>query len=83
VPNLYPSHPVVTRTRRNLDKLTGSAEKPKRLGEASDLVIQERNFNLPRFLPGTESAEFFVLLASDGKSKTLKVEDVKFTSGSD
>jgi len=30
-----------------------------------------------------ESAEFFVLLASDGKSKTFKVEDAKFISGSD
>ena len=31
---------------------------------------------------GTESAEFFVLLASDGNSKAFKVEDVKFISGS-
>ena len=45
-------------------------------------VIRERTFKLPRFIR-TESAEFFVLLASDGKSKTVKVEDVKFISGSD
>ena len=38
---------------------------------------------MARFLPGTESAEFFVLLASDGKSKTFRVEDIKFISGSD
>lgn len=46
-------------------------------------MIRERTFKLPRFLPGTESAEFFVLLASDGKSQTFKVEDTKFVSGSD
>jgi hypothetical protein len=43
-------------------------------------VIRERTFKLPTFLPGTESAEFFVLLASDGASKTFKVEDIKFIS---
>ena len=47
----------------------------------SDVVIHERMFKMARFLPGTESAEFLVLLASDGKSKRFKVEDVKFVSG--
>jgi len=51
--------------------------------QASDIAIRERTFKLPRFLPGTESAEFFVLMASDGKSKAFKVEDVKFISGSE
>jgi len=63
--------------------LTGGAAKSKSTGEASGVIIRERTFKLPRFLPGTESAEFFVLLASDGKSKTFTVEDVKFISGSD
>jgi hypothetical protein len=39
-------------------------------------------FKLPRFLPGTESAEFFVLLAADGKTNKFRVSDVKFISGS-
>ena len=65
-----------------LDHLTSRA-KPKGTGAPSDAVIQERTFKLPRFLTGTESAEFFVLLASDGKSDQFKVEDVKFISGSD
>lgn len=69
--------------QENLGHLTGGAAKPKDTTDASDEVIRERTFKLPRFLPGTESAEFFVLLASDGKSKTFKVEDVKFISGSD
>ncbi len=69
--------------QENLNSLTGKAAKPRSSGDASDLVIREREFKLPRFLSGTESAEFFVLLGSDGKSKTFKVEDVKFISGSD
>jgi hypothetical protein len=69
--------------QENLDRLTAGTMKSKSTVDASDLVIRERTFKLPRFLPGTESAEFFVLLAADGNSKTFKVEDVKFISGSD
>ena len=68
--------------KENLEQLPGSSQL-KNTNEASDIVIRERTFKLPRFLPGTESAEFFVLLGSDGKSKSFKVEDVKFISGSD
>lgn len=69
--------------QENLNHLTGSAAKSKSTGDASDKVIRERTFKLTRFLPGTESAEFFLLLASDGKSKMFKVQDVKFISGSE
>ena len=68
--------------KENLDFLTREGAKPG-AGDASDMVIHEREFKLPRFLQGTESAEFFVLLTSDGKSSSFKVEDVKFISGSD
>jgi tetratricopeptide (TPR) repeat protein len=67
--------------QENLKHLTGDA-RPKK-DDASDVVIHEREFKLQRFLPGTESAEFFVLFGSDAKSKMFKVEDVKFISGSD
>ena len=70
--------------KENLAHLTGGGvAKSNRKDDGSDLVIRERTFKLSRFLPGTESAEFFVLLASDGKSKAFKVEGVKFISGSD
>jgi len=69
--------------QENLDHLTGGADKAKSSFDAADVVIRERTFKMARFLPGTESAEFFVLLASDGKSRAFKVEDVKFISGSD
>ncbi len=68
--------------QETLKSLTGGSEKSKNMNEASDIVVRERTFKLPRFLRGTESAEFFVLMASDGKSKTFKVEDVKYISGS-
>jgi hypothetical protein len=69
--------------KENLEQLPGGSSQLKNTNEESDIVIRERTFKLPRFLPGTESAEFFVLLGSDGKSKSFKVEDVKFISGSD
>jgi len=69
--------------QENLDKLTAATAKPNKVVDASDLVIRERTFKLPRFLAGTESAEFFVLLVADGNAKTFKVEDVKFINGSD
>ena len=69
--------------QEDLNYLTGASSKSETSVDASDAVIRERTFKLPRFLPGTESAEFFVLLASDGKTKAFKVEDVKFISGSD
>ena len=64
--------------KENLKHLTGGTAE----GDASGVVIRERTFRLPRFLPGTETAEFFVLLVSDGKSKAFKVADVRFISGS-
>jgi len=69
--------------QKRLDHLTGGATKSRSAGDASDVAIRERTYKLSRFLPGTESAEFFVLLTSDGHSKMFKVEDVKFINGSD
>src|SRR5437588_3310552 len=67
--------------RKELDHLTGGAAKGTT--DASDLIIRERKFELPRFLLGTESAELFVLLAGDGNSQMFKVKDEKFISGSE
>ena len=75
--------PEMDEAQKRLNHLTGEASKSKSAREASDVAIRERTFKLARFLPGTESAEFFLLLTSDGKSKTFKVDGVKFISGSD
>jgi len=69
--------------QENLNHLTGSAAKSKGSFDTSGLSIAERTFKLARFLRGTESAEFFVLLASDGKSKKFTLQDAKFINGSD
>ncbi len=72
--------------KENLKFLTARATSEKTAdvtGPASEFVMRERTFRLPRFLSGTQSAEFFVLLQSDANGKTFKVADVKFISGSD
>jgi len=69
-------------TQTRLDRLT--AGKPVPPGQdGTNLAIRERTYKLPRLLPGNESAEFYVLLASDGKASKFQVEDVKFISGSE
>jgi tetratricopeptide (TPR) repeat protein len=70
-------------TKKRLEHLTSGPEKSNNIVDAAGMVVNDRTFKLPRFLPGTESAEFFVLLSSDGKSKTFQVEDTKFISGSE
>ncbi len=69
--------------QENLDYLAAGKHTPANTTEAANVVSRERTFKLPRFLQGTESPEFFVLLASDGRGKMFKVEDVKFVRGSD
>jgi tetratricopeptide (TPR) repeat protein len=70
------------KAEKTLKQLPGGSVTPKNRIMAADPVIDARNFKLARFLPGTESAEFFALLSSDGKSKVFTVEDTKFISGS-
>jgi tetratricopeptide (TPR) repeat protein len=42
-----------------------------------------RTTKLPRLVPGTANAEFFVMLTHDPKSSNTRVEDVKFASGAE
>ena len=69
--------------QENLNFLTRSPKNFKASIDPSGLSNIQRTIKLPRFLSGTESAEFFVLMATDGKSKTFQVESEKFISGSD
>jgi tetratricopeptide (TPR) repeat protein len=68
--------------QENLKFLADGKSSAAKGADGTDLVLSEREFKIPRFMQGTESAEFFVMLASDGKSKNFKVQDVKFISGS-
>src|ERR1700722_5932888 len=75
--------PATDEAKKRLDRLMKDAPPSTNKKMGPDRAISERTFKLPRFLPGTESAEFFVLLGSNGKDGTFRVEDVKFVSGSE
>ena len=66
----------------NLNFLTHKPKTSTTTADTSDTIIHGRTFKLPRFLGGTESAEFFVLLSSDQNHRAFRVENVKFISGS-
>jgi len=73
------------KTRARLEHLfPGSSTTNLRSNtEASTEVNRLRTIKLARLISGTESAEFFVVFAPDPKSSSLKIEDVKFISGSE
>jgi tetratricopeptide (TPR) repeat protein len=71
----------LTEAQGVLERLTGKATE--NTFDTSGAGIAERTFKLPRFMSGTESAEFFVLMGSDGKSKKFAPLDTKFISGSE
>ena len=73
----------VAAAQENLKLLTGRSTNSTNGFDTSGKAIAERTFKLPRLVSGTESAEFFLLFASDGKSKAFTVEDVKFIGGSE
>jgi len=65
-------------TRSRLEHLSpGSAGEPHNMVATSDEINRMRTFKLPRLVPKSASAEFFLLLAP-----ASKVDDVKFISGS-
>jgi hypothetical protein len=74
---------ILSGTEEKLGQLSGGQAKLKGSGEGADLVTRERTFKMTRFLPGTESAEFYVLLTADGKGKGFHVSDVQYISGSE
>lgn len=75
--------PATDEAKQRLDRLMKEAPPSTQKKVGPDQANSERTYKLPRFLPGTESAEFFVLLGADGKAPAFKVEDVKFVSGSE
>ena len=51
--------------------------------DLGDEVNATRTLKLPRLVPGSASAEFFVILSKDPKTSAVRVEDTKFISGSE
>ena len=69
--------------QENLKFLTHSAGNSKPATDTPNAVIRDWTFKLPRFLSGTESGEFFVLVSSDPKTRSFRVVKAKFISGSE
>jgi tetratricopeptide (TPR) repeat protein len=72
-------------TRDRLDRLQPgkSAGDRNNFGQITDEVNSMRTIKLPRVVPGTATAEFFLILTQDAKDNSLDVADVKFISGSE
>jgi len=51
--------------------------------KVTDVVNPIRTIKLPGLVPGTATAEFFLILTQDAKSSSLDVDDAKFISGSE
>jgi tetratricopeptide (TPR) repeat protein len=66
-----------------LKRLSPGPENPKASNTTIDEIIRLRTFKLPRFMSGNINAEFFVLLASDPKTQSYKVQDTKFIKGAE
>jgi len=74
---------LIGETKLALTQLSRGSTNGNDLNSAIDEVIRMRTFKLTRLLPGTETAEFFVLLGVDPKTSSFKAEDVKFINGSE
>jgi len=72
-------------TRERLERLQPgtSPGDHNNFTRVTDEVNAIRTIKLPRLVPGTATAEFFLILTQDPKSSSLDVDDAKFISGSE
>jgi tetratricopeptide (TPR) repeat protein len=71
-------------TRKRLERLSpGISDSRQRLVDLSDEINNIRTVRLPRVVPGTAHADFFLVFTRDAKSSVVKVEEVKFINGSE
>src|SRR6266478_6187590 len=85
-PEMFLGSNQMEETRKRLEHLQGlspGSAKSQIMYATSDAINRMNVFKLPRLVPGTASAEFFILLAANTGSGTFKIQDVKFISGSD
>jgi hypothetical protein len=61
----------------------GTASDRSAFNQVNDEANAMRTIKLPRVVPGTATAEFFVILTQNPKDSSLDVADVKFISGSE
>jgi len=85
-PEMFPGANQMEETRKRLEHLQGlspGSAKSQNMVVTSDAINRMNVFKLPRLVPVTASAEFFILLAAEPGSGAFKVQDVKFISGSE
>jgi hypothetical protein len=85
-PEMFLGSNQMEETRKRLEHLQGlspGSAKSQIMYATSDAINRMNVFKLPRLVPGTASAEFFILLAAEPGSGVFKVQDVKFISGSE
>jgi hypothetical protein len=69
---------------KRVKQLSAAAAKSKtqKFTALSDEINQIRTIKLNRIVPGTANADFFIVLERDPESSTVKVNEVKYISGS-
>jgi hypothetical protein len=77
------NYKVMEEARGRLEHLGVDPSKGASLHTLSDDMSRLRSFPLPRMAEGPITAEFFVILKSDGNSVAFKAQDVKFATGSE
>jgi cytochrome c-type biogenesis protein CcmH/NrfG len=82
-PGMYKATSEIEETRARLEHISPGSSKSGNLNSVLDDITSLRSFKMPRLLTGPVNADFFVLLASDSKTRRFKVQDVKFISGSE
>ena len=71
-------------TRKRLEHLSpGISDSRQHLVDLTDEINGIRTVRLPRVVPGTAHADFFLVFTRDAKSSFGRVEEVKFISGSE
>ncbi len=75
----------IKETRERLERLSPgrSTTELTSFVDASDEVNRLRTIKLPRLVPGTANARFFLIIGQDPKTSSARVEDVKFIGGSE
>jgi len=84
--NLQPmARAAEQQTRERLERVRPGMSSGERnnFTKVTDVVNAIRTIKLPRLVPGTATAEFFLILTQDAKSFSLDVDDARFISGSE
>ncbi len=86
VPAMLLGSTEMEQSRKILERLqthAPAAPNGQNMMATSNAINAMNVFKLPRLVPGTASADFFILLAADPATGRFNIQDVKFISGSE